>query len=203
VFVFGLGGISGLYLGAITTDVYLHDSMWVVGHFHLIMAAATFLGSFAAIYFWFPKLYGRHLGRTLGLVHFWGSTVFLVVTFSLQLVAGYAGQPRRLFDPFHYDFVRGLEGLNRVTSYAAFALAAFQLAFVVNLVISLRRGRRAENNPWQVPTLEWSVPSPPPPENFAEVPVVVRGPHELGDPDRIARLGRDWIGQSEAEEGAP
>jgi cytochrome c oxidase subunit I len=197
VFVFGAGGLTGLYLGAITTDIHLHDSMWVVGHFHLIMAAATFLGSFAAIYYWFPKMFGRELSRPLGLVHFGGSLLFLVITFSLMLVAGYAGQPRRLYDPFQYEFIAHLAGINSITTYAAFALGAFQLVFVVNLVISLWRGRRATPNPWQATTLEWTVASPAPPQNFETLPTVRRGPYELGRPDVRDRLGRDYLDQVE------
>jgi cytochrome c oxidase subunit I len=195
--VFGGGGLTGLYLGAITTDIHLHDSLWVVGHFHMIMAAATFLGSFAAIYYWFPKMFGRHLSRRLGLIHFGGSLVCLVVTFSLMLAAGYAGQPRRLYDPFQYEFVADLAGVNTVTSYAAFLLGAFQLVFVVNFVYSLGRGPRAEANPWEATTLEWTVPSPPPQENFAQIPTVRRGPHELAHPNARARLGRDYLDQVE------
>ncbi len=197
MFVFGVGGLTGLYLGAITTDIHLHDTLWVVGHFHLIMAAATFLGSFAAIYYWFPKLFGRALSRPLSLVHFWGSFVLLVITFSLMLSAGYEGQPRRLYDPFGYDFLAGLEGINAVTSYAAFALGAVQIVFVINFVGSLVRGPAASDDPWAATTLEWSVPSPPPEENFSVTPVVRRGPHELASPEAVARLGRDYLRQDE------
>ncbi len=197
VFVFGAGGLTGLYLGAITTDIHLHDSMWVVGHFHMIMAAATFLGAFAAITYWFPKIFGRELHRGLGIIHFAGSLVFLVLTFSLMLLAGYAGQPRRLYDPFQYEFVAHLAGVNALTTYAAFALGAFQLVFVVNFVYSLLRGPRAEANPWGATTLEWTVRSPAPPENFAEPPRVRRGPHELGRRDAQRTLGRDYLDQVE------
>lgn len=198
-FVFGAGGLTGLYLGAITTDIHLHDSMWVVGHFHLVMAASVLMGSFAAIYYWFPKLFGRALSRPLALVHFWGTLVTVIATFAPMLAAGHAGQPRRLYDPYQYDFVAHLEGLNELTSYAAFALAAFQLVFALNLARSLWAGARADRNPWGATTLEWSAPSPPPAGNFDEIPVVRRGPHELGDPRVREAFGRDHLGQ--AEEG--
>jgi cytochrome c oxidase subunit 1 len=98
IFVFGLGGLTGIYLGTISTDLYLHDTMWVVGHFHFTMAAAAFLGSFAAIYFWFPKMYGREMNVGLGKLHFWFSVVFITLVFGGQLLVGYAGQQRRLWD---------------------------------------------------------------------------------------------------------
>jgi len=200
--VLGLGGLSGLFLGSITLDIYLHDTMWVVGHFHLIMAAATLMGSFAAIHFWFPKMTGRMLGERLGVAHFWGTLVGAVATFGGMLAVGYAGQPRRYYDTAGFAFLEGTRDLDRWVSWAGFALGAAQLLFFANLVWSFRRGRRAEANPWQVPTLEWSVASPPPAESFAAPPRVARGPHQLGDGEAAARLGRDWVGQWEEASAA-
>jgi len=198
VWVFGIGGLTGLALGTISTDIYLHDTMWVVGHFHLTMASSSFLGSFVAIYFWFPKMFGRRMNPTLGKIHFWGSVVFLTLVFGTQLLAGYQGQQRRLYDPFQYNFLAHLATLNRITSYSAFALAAFQLAFVVNFFRSVFAGEKCvENNPWECPTLEWTLPCPPPHYNFKEYPVVHQGPHEMGDPVVKKVLGRDWLGQHE------
>jgi cytochrome c oxidase subunit 1 len=198
VFVFGLGGLTGLLLGTISTDIYLHDTMYVVGHFHLTMAAASFLASFAAIYYWFPKMFGRMLDETLGKIHFWGSSVFITLTFGGQLLAGYAGQHRRLYDPFQYNYIKHLAPLNQYTSYFAFALGVFQLLFVVNFFRSLLAGKKAEANPWQVSTLEWThCSSPPIYHNFDVVPTVVRGPHEYGNPAVKKALGRDWLDQVE------
>src|SRR6202165_4184392 len=106
VFVFGLGGLTGLYLGATATDISLHDTMFVVGHFHLTMAAASFLGSLAAIYFWFPKMFGRRMNATLSKVHFWWSAVFITLALTGQLISGYAGQNRRLYNPYEYSFLK-------------------------------------------------------------------------------------------------
>jgi cytochrome c oxidase subunit 1 len=197
VFVFGLGGLTGLLLGTISTDIYLHDTMYVVGHFHLTMAASVFLGSFAAIYFWFPKMFGRQMDERLGKIHFWMSVVFITLVFSGQLIAGYAGQQRRLYDPFQYEFLARLAPLNRTTSYFAFILGSSQIFFIVNFFRSLLTGKKAEDNPWQVGTLEWSLPSPPVHHNFDTIPTVVRGPHELSNPEVQEALGRDWIGQAE------
>jgi cytochrome c oxidase subunit 1 len=197
VFTFGLGGLTGLFLADIETDVYLHDTFFVVGHFHLIMAAAVLLASFAAIDYWFPKMFGRMMNRPLGKLHFWLTILSLNVVFCGQLLIGYAGMQRRLYDPSVYEFLKPLLKLNRGISHAAFLLGGAQLIFVVNFFWSLARGRKADANPWQVGTLEWTVPSPPPHHNFDRIPIVRQGPHELGNPRVIEALGRDWIAQDE------
>jgi len=197
VFVFGLGGLTGILLATITTDIYLHDTMFVVGHFHFTMAAATLLATFAALYFWFPKMFGRMLDERLGKLHFWTSLVLICLVFGGQLLVGYAGQQRRLWDPHQYTFLQHLLPLNRATSWAAFALGLSQLVFVYNWFHSLFRGATAGDNPWQVGTLEWTVSSPPPHYNFEEIPTVWRGPHELSDPRIKELLGRDWVSQTE------
>jgi cytochrome c oxidase subunit I len=196
VFTFGVGGLTGLYLADITADMYLHDTYFVVGHFHLIMAAALLMSLFAATYFWFPKMFGRMMNEGLGKLHFWLTFLPLNVVFFGMLLIGYAGMQRRLYDPSVYDFLKPLLPLNRAISHAAFLLGAAQLIFVVNFFWSLARGARAAANPWEVGTLEWTVASPPPHHNFDRIPVVVLGPHELGHP--AARpLGRDWLAQTE------
>jgi cytochrome c oxidase subunit I len=197
VFVFGLGGLTGLFLGTISTDLYLHDTMFVVGHFHLTMAAAAFLASFAAIYFWFPKMFGRNMNQALGKWHFWFSVIFITLVFCGQLVAGYGGHQRRLYDPYQYTFLQHLLPLNRWTSYFGFILAASQVTFVVNWFQSIFAGAKAEKNPWEIGTLEWTLPSPPVHHNFDVIPTVHRGPHEYANPDVKKALGRDWIGQTE------
>lgn len=198
VFVFSVGGLTGLYLGGLSTDLYLHDSMWVVGHFHLIMAAATFLGAFCGLYFWFPKMFGRQLDETLGKIHFACSAVLLTAVFGGQLLAGYAGQPRRLFDPYQYEYLQRLLPLNRWTSLLAFALALSQGVFVWNLWRTLRSKVPARENPWEVGTLEWTLTeSPPAPGNFAQVPTVLRGPHTFSATVLGTELGRDYLGQAE------
>jgi cytochrome c oxidase subunit I len=161
------------------------------------MAAASFLASFAAIYYWFPKLYGRMMDERLGKWHFWLSVVGITLVFGGQMVAGYAGQQRRLYDPFQYTFLEHLRGLNKATSHAAFALGLSQLLFVVNFFRSMFAGKKAPANPWQVDTLEWETTSPPPHHNFDVVPTVVRGPHEYANPEARKLLKRDWLSQTE------
>ena len=203
VFVFGAGGLTGLLLGTISTDIYLHDTMYVVGHFHLTMAAASFLASFAGLYFWFPKMFGRETNETLGKVHFWGSVVFITFTFFGQMIAGYSGQHRRLFDPFQYDYISHLRGINRLTSYSAFMLGLSQIPFIINFFYSVFAGKKAKQNPWDVTTLEWThCASPPVYHNFDVVPTVVRGPHEFANPEVKKALGKDWLGQTEELPGA-
>ena len=198
VFVFGAGGLTGLLLGTISTDIYLHDTMYVVGHFHLTMASASFLGSFAALYFWFPKMFGRMMDERLGKIHFWGSVVFITLVFSGQLIAGYSGQHRRLFDPFQYGYISHLRMLNRYTSWFAFMLGLTQVAFVINFFASMFAGKKASQNPWEVTTLDWThTTSPPVYHNFDIVPEVVRGPHEFANPEVKKKLGRDFIDQAE------
>ena len=196
VFTFGIGGLTGLYLADIVADQYLHDTYFVVGHFHLIMAAALLMASFAATYFWFPKMFGRMMSERLGKLHFWPTFLALNVVFIGQLAIGWAGMQRRLYDPSAYDFLKHLLPWNVWISRAAYVLGLSQLVFVWNFFASLRRGKPAPANPWEVGTLEWTLPSPPPHHNFEEIPTVVRGPHELGHPDARAR-GKDWLGQDE------
>jgi cytochrome c oxidase subunit 1 len=198
VFVFGLGGLTGLLLGTLSTDLYLHDTMYVVGHFHLTMASAVFLGSFAAIYFWFPKMFGFNLHEGMAKIHFWFSCVGVTGVFCMQLIAGFNGQQRRLYDPFSYTFIEHLADLNRYTSYVAFVLGAAQFIFVVNLVRAFVVKEKAKKNPWGVGTLEWTMcDSPPVAHNFDPIPIVRRGPFELSHPELTKALGRDWVGQCE------
>jgi cytochrome c oxidase subunit 1 len=197
VFVFAIGGLTGIYLATISTDLYLHDTMFVVGHFHFTMAAASFLASFAAIYYWFPKMFGRMLHEGLGKTHLWLSLVFITLVFLGQMAVGYAGQPRRLWDPHQYPFLAHLLPLNRLTSFFAFALGASQLLFVINFFAHLRGPKDAPANPWNIGTLEWTVSTPPPPHNFDTIPTVLRGPHEFSYPALTAQLGRDWVSQTE------
>jgi cytochrome c oxidase subunit 1 len=121
----------------------------------------------------------------------------MILVFGGLLAAGYAGQQRRLYDPYAFTFTQPLRALGLWTSLFAFALFAGQMVFLFNFFRSLRHGAPALDNPWEVGTLEWSVSSPPPPGNFPSPPRVLRGPHELSDPAVESELGRDWIGQAE------
>ncbi|MCA9406838.1 MAG: cbb3-type cytochrome c oxidase subunit I, partial [Candidatus Omnitrophica bacterium] len=194
VFVFGLGGLTGIYLATVTSDMYLHDSMFLVGHFHYTLAASVFMASFAAIYFWFPKMFGRQMNETLGKIHFWVSFLCLNYVFFNMMVVGYAGQHRRLFDPAVFDFIKPLMPLNKLISLAAFALGAVQIVFFINFFWALFKGKKASRNPWEAGTLEWTVDYPIGHGNFPEEVVVKTGPHEYSHP---ALKDKDWISQTE------
>jgi cytochrome c oxidase subunit 1 len=181
--MFGLGGLTGLPLGLNTTDIPLHDTNYVVGHFHYLVAPGTIFALFAGIYHWYPKITGRMMNETLGKIHFAGSLVAMNVIFFPMLMQGLAGVNRRLWDAGAiYQHAQPTLYLNIPMSYAAVALLVFQLFFVVNLVVSLRRGRVAGDNPWEATTLEWATPTPPPHGNFAHPPRAYRDPYEYTPP---------------------
>jgi len=194
IFVFGLGGLTGIYLATISTDIYLHDTYFVVGHFHLTMAASALFGAFAGIYFWFPKLFGRMLGEKLGKLHFWATIVPLTIVFCTMFASGWAGMPRRYYDHTDNPHTAALQHYNVITTWAAFVLGAAQLLFAWNFIRSVAAGRKAVQNPWEVGTLEWTIPSPAPYYNFKTIPEVHTGPHEFSHP---ALKDRDWIPQTE------
>jgi cytochrome c oxidase subunit 1 len=195
VFVFGLGGLTGLYLATVSTDLYLHDTYFVVGHFHYTMAASVLLGGFAGTYFWFPKMYGRMLNEALGKWHFWISMLGLNGIFMGMMVIGYAGMHRRIYNPFVYEFLQNLVPLNTFITMSAIMMGAGQLIFVWNFIYSMYKGPVASQNPWEVGTLEWTIPSPAPHYNFKEIPVVKCGPHEFGNPN--LKGDRDFQYQTE------
>lgn len=206
VFVFGLGGLTGLYLGTVSTDLYLHDTYFVVGHFHYTMAASVLLGGFAATYFWFPKMFGKMMCEKLAKIHFWGTMLGLNGIFFGMLIVGYGGMHRRLYNPFVYDFMKDMIPLNEFITISALLMGSFQFIFVYNFLHSLIKGKKAEANPWKVGTLEWTLPSPPPHYNFDEIPVVKCGPHEFGNPllkDRDFQYQtEELVVASEASEGS-
>jgi cytochrome c oxidase subunit 1 len=195
VFVFGLGGLTGLHLGTVTTDLYLHDTYFVVGHFHYTMAASVLLGGFAGIYFWFPKMFGKMMNETLAKIHFWGTMIPLNGIFFGMLMVGYGGMHRRIYNPFVYDSLKRLIPINQMITTSALLMGAFQIIFVINFLWSLKKGAKASSNPWEVGTLEWTIPSPPVHHNYDEIPVVKCGPHELGNPN--LKNGRDFQYQTE------
>ena len=180
--MFGLGGLTGLPLGLAATDIHLHDTYYVVGHFHYIVAPGTMFALFAGIYHWYPKVTGRMLGEGLGRLHFFGSFIAMNVIFFPMFIQGLAGVNRRLYDggrTYDYAFAEGLHGLNEWQFWGAVALGLFQLPFIINLIVSARRAP-APANPWNATSLEWLTTSPPPHGNFAGMAVAERGPYEYG-----------------------
>ena len=189
--VFIVGGLSGIFNGSAPADIYIHDTYFVVAHFHYTLISATLFGGFAGIYYWFPKMVGRMLNEVLGQIHFWLTFICFNLVFGVMHLVGVGGMMRRISDPLVYDFLKPLQPLNIFISIGAFLLLLGQLPFVVNIFWSLFAGRRAPANPWQANTLEWSTASPPPHHNFDTIPVVHRGPYEYS-----AGTGpEDWLPQ--------
>ncbi|MFQ5679479.1 MAG: cbb3-type cytochrome c oxidase subunit I [Gemmatimonadota bacterium] len=182
----GIGGLGGLWLGTASSDMYLHDSYFVVGHFHFMIGMVTGFAVFAGTCYWFPKMFGRAMSERWGKLHFWLTVPSVFVAFLAMHWLGLGGHLRRLYDPTSYDYAQPIQWLNVVISVASFVAVAGQPLFLWNLLRSLRRGRRAADNPWEGATLEWTAPSPAPHLNWAELPVAYGGPYEYrvdGAPD--------------------
>ena len=182
--LFGSGGLGGLFLGNATADMQLHDTYFVVGHFHMMIGGVTLMATFAAIYFWFPKMFGRTMSESLGKAHFWLTFAPFFIIFFVQHFVGIEGAPRRYYSFTSYDFLRQTRGENLMMSIMAMLLISAQVIFLVNFVWSLFAGRAAASNPWQATTLEWTTASPPPHGNFGSgVPSVTRWAYEYGVTD--------------------
>ncbi len=197
--MFGIGGLTGLPLGLNTSDIALHDTYYVIGHFHYVVAPGTIFAIFAGIYYWFPKVTGRKMNDTLGKLHFWPSLLFMNCIFMPMMLQGLAGVSRRLYDGGEsYAHAQDVLFLNKFMTHSAFALAAVQLFFIANLLWSLKFGEKVSRNPWNATTLEWATPSPPVPHgNFETLPVVYRGPCEYSVPGASS----DFTPQFQPEEG--
>jgi cytochrome c oxidase subunit 1 len=196
--MFAIGGLTGLPLGLTASDIYLHDTFYVIGHFHYVVAPGTLFALFAGIYYWYPKATGKQLNESLGKVHFWTSFVAMNFIFMPMFFQGMAGLSRRLYDPTIYAHGRAVQTLNVVISAGAWALALAQIPFIVNFFMSLRTGAKVAENPWHATTLEWAAPSPPGHGNFLTEPVVYREPYEYSVPGKSS----DYSPQFVAEEGA-
>jgi cytochrome c oxidase subunit I len=197
--LFGSGGFGGLFLGNATADMQLHDTYFVVGHFHMMIGGVTLLATFGAIYFWFPKMFGRMMSEALGKLHFWLTFVPFFTIFFMQHFLGLQGAPRRYYAFTAFDYLQKTRGQNLIISIAAMILIAGQGVFMLNFFWSLFRGRKAGANPWGATTLEWTVPSPPPHGNFAAAPIVHRWPYEYG----LSTPAGDFAVQSMPPQDAP
>jgi cytochrome c oxidase subunit 1 len=200
VSLFISGGLSGVFLGQSAVDIPLHDTYFVVAHFHLIMAGAALFGMFGATAYWFPKMFGRVMNETLGKLHFWFTFIAYYSTFFPMHYIGIAGHMRRLYDPYQYEFLKGMQPINQLITMSAFVLGASQIIFFVNFFWSAFKGKRAGENPWNANGLEWTTPSPPPHGNWpGPIPEVHRWPYDYSVPgppiDHVLQTDPTPIGQ--------
>ncbi len=167
--VFLIGGISGIFLAAFPFDWQVHDTYFVVAHLHYVLFGGSMLGIFAGLYYWWPKMFGRLLNERLGKIHFWLTFVGFNLAFFPQHMLGMLGMPRRVYT---YPDRDGWTEYNVVSTLGSYVMGLGILVFLVNVVLTRRRGRRAGNDPWLADTLEWYTTSPPPQHNFDRVPYV-------------------------------
>jgi cytochrome c oxidase subunit 1 len=183
VWMFVIGGLSGIFMASTPVDIYIQDTYYIVAHIHYVVFGGSLFGAFAAIYYWFPKMFGRMMNPVLGHLHFWPTFVFFNLTFFPMHIIGVGGHMRRIYNPTQYEFLQHLQHWNVLMTVAAICLGLSQIPFFVNFVWSLFAGRPAPTNPWNATTLEWAAPSPPPHLNWGErVPTVYRGPYEYSVP---------------------
>ncbi|MGQ0815940.1 MAG: cytochrome c oxidase subunit I [Gemmatimonadota bacterium] len=187
VALFVIGGLSGIPLAAAPVDIPLHDTYFVVAHIHYVLVGGSLFGIFAAITFWYPKMFGRLMNETLSKVHWALTFIFFNLTFFPMHMLGSGGMMRRLYDPTQYPHIARMQDTNVFITISALILGAAQLLFAFNFIWSLFRGKRASENPWEANSLEWSAPSPPPHGNWGGVtPTVYRGAYEYASPEAEA-----------------
>jgi len=194
VSLFISGGLSGIWLGQSAVDIPLHDTYFVVAHFHLIMAGAALFGVFGATTFWFPKMFGRLMNPTLGKLHFWFTFLAYYGTFFPMHYIGIAGHMRRIYDPYQYDFLKSMQPINQAITVSALILGTAQILFFINFFWSAFKGKKSGANPWDATGLEWTTPNPPPHGNWpGEIPTVHRWPFDYSVPG----AEKDFVSQTD------
>lgn len=177
------GGLTGIFLGNSAIDIQLHDTYFVVAHFHLVMGSASFFGLMAGVYHWFPKMFGRMMDARLGYIHFWLTFIGVYMVFFPMHYIGIAGFPRRYYSWTNFEFSNMYTDLNMFVSIAAIITFGAQLIFLFNFFYSMYRGRVASLNPWRSNTLEWTTPLHPKHGNWpGEIPTVYRWPYDYSKP---------------------
>lgn len=193
VSLFISGGLTGIFLGNSTLDIHLHDTYFVVAHFHIVMGVASFFGMFAGVYHWFPKMYGRYLNNTMAYIHFWVTLIGAYLIFWPMHYSGLAGMPRRYTDWSNWQSFNQFQDMNRFISTVAMVVFAVQILFVFNFFYSIFKGRKVTStNPWGANTLEWTTPINPGHGNWpGDIPEVHRWAYDYG------KDGREFIPQTE------
>jgi len=186
VSMFISGGLTGIFLGNSAIDIQLHDTYFVVAHFHIVMGVAAFFGMFAGVYHWYPKMYGRFMNETLGKIHFWGTIVSAYAIFWPMHYTGMAGVPRRYYSFDSFDAFRHFADLNKFITVFAIISFAVQLVFVINFFYSIWYGKKmTSKNPWGANTLEWTTPIEPIHGNWpGKLPVVHRWAYDYSKDER-------------------
>ncbi|MEO6848075.1 MAG: cbb3-type cytochrome c oxidase subunit I [Chthoniobacterales bacterium] len=198
VSMFIIGGLSGIFMASTPVDLFIHHTYFIVAHIHYVLFGGSLFAVLGAVYFWFPKMFGRMLNERLGIFHFIMTFVFFNVTFFPMHNLGLGGMMRRIADPTIYEHLAQLQPLNILCTWGAFGLGLSMIPFFVNIFYSIFYGPKAPNNPWHATTLEWTVPSPPGHGNFAVTPTVYHGPYEYSVPG----MTKDYLPQNEpAPEG--
>ena len=193
VSMFVIGGLSGIYMANSPVDIYIHDTYYIVAHIHYVVFGGSVFAIFGGIFYWFPKMFGRHMNDTLGKLHFWISFIAFNGVFFPMHILGVGGHMRRIANPMQYEFLQHMQGINVFITISAFILGVAQFLLLFNVFWSIFRGKVAEQNPWQANTLEWHAPTPVPHGNFGAIPQVYHGPYEYSVPG----AEKDWMPQTE------
>ena len=192
--IFLIGGVTGVMLGATAADIYLHDTYYVIAHFHYTLFPAVFLGGMSGIYFWYPKMFGRFMCEKLGKLHFWITAISFNVIFIPLFIVGIAGHQRRVFDPNKFEYIKPFQHYHVIATIGLIVLLLGQIPFIINFFKSMFSGKVCtERNPWKANTLEWEAPCPPGHGNFDKELVVYRGAYDYSLPG----AKKDWFAQTE------
>jgi len=192
VSMFISGGLTGIWMGNATIDIHIHDTYFIIAHFHLVMGVASIFGMFAGVYHWFPKMYGRYMNTTAAYIHFWITLIGAYLIFWPMHYTGLAGMPRRYYDYSIWESFKQFAELNKFISVVVIITFLTQFLFIINFFHSIWRGRKVTStNPWKSNTLEWTTPINPGHGNWpGEIPEVYRGPYDYG------KDGIDFIPQT-------
>src|SRR5215469_2503517 len=183
VAMFVIGGLSGIFMACTPVDMFIHDTYFIVAHIHYVLFGGSLFAIFGAIVYWFPKMFGRMMNETLGKIHFWITFIAFNCTFFPMHILGMNGHMRRIYNPLQYDFLKPIQPINVFISISAFVLGAAQFILLANIIWSLAKGKKAEDNPWHANTLEWTTHTPVGHGNWdGPLPVVYHGPYEYSSP---------------------